>query len=370
MRFWIFISLFFFATAGIFSQTNTRQSLIVVHIDANGKQQFKQKIFSYHFLNGSYTGRDELLSVQGKKDGKDYIRTDRGHNTIYKDRYLITGIGNIIDLKDKKVLFDGKASFVRCSNDSAIFYTNDIFKGKFYSVYDFKTNKYGEVKNLLFKPNLGRDIEFDKTVTPFKIMYYPTGKPKVVLLDDAGYGQTSTKDKYVPDPPLFWLDNNNFMYAHFNMNNTELSFYKVNVDSKNSSLIGKVALENELHAAELIMVKSDQFLMRFGTKQINIDLKAEKVTELDYCNPDNGFSYECKKNKYGHIVKLNNKEIGKFQFELSTFVTGNNIAGFVQELVIGPESYQQGIMVWNNTKQKWETVDSDEVLSMVGWIKD
>src|SRR4051812_20305785 len=82
---------------------NIKQSLLLVHADGGG-MSFKQRIFSYHFLNGSFTGREELMSFNGKQDGKDYVRTDRGFNTIYKDRYLITGIGNIIDLVDKKVL--------------------------------------------------------------------------------------------------------------------------------------------------------------------------------------------------------------------------------------------------------------------------
>ena len=58
---------------------------------------------TYHFLNGHYTGREEILTVSGKKDGKDNIRTDLGINTLYKNRYLITGIGNIIDLKDSTI---------------------------------------------------------------------------------------------------------------------------------------------------------------------------------------------------------------------------------------------------------------------------
>ena len=74
----------------------------MVHVDLTSKSQFKQKIFSYHFLNGAYVGKDELISLQGKKDGKDYVRTDLKVNTVYKQRYLIAGIGNIIDLVEKK----------------------------------------------------------------------------------------------------------------------------------------------------------------------------------------------------------------------------------------------------------------------------
>ncbi|MCW3077394.1 MAG: hypothetical protein JWO32_2003, partial [Bacteroidetes bacterium] len=93
---------------------DVKYGLIVVHVVPEGKTEFKQKIYNYHFLNGRFTGREELLVVSGKKDGKDYIRTDIGNTTLYNNRYFITGIGNIIDLKEKKVLFDGRANLVRC----------------------------------------------------------------------------------------------------------------------------------------------------------------------------------------------------------------------------------------------------------------
>lgn len=353
-----------------FSQGNVKQSLYVVHVDASGKSAFKQRIFAYHFLNGSFMGRDEVLSFDGKREGKDYIRTDRGSNQIYNDRYLITGMGNIIDLKDKKVLFDGKASLVRCSNDSAIFYTNDIFKGKFYSVYDFKAQQYKEIKDLLFKPRPGRDVEFDKTIAPFKICYYPVGKPKVVLTADAGYGQQGTKDNSVPDPPMYWIDNDNFIYVHFNQANTELLINKMNVDSKVVTLIGKVTMVKERMPATLTKVNKDQVILWMGNRQIFIDLAGSTVSPMDASRPDHGFTYEFKTDPKGRIVKLNGKEVGKFHFETRNFAAGDNTAAFVKELMIGADSYQQGLMVWNFTKQAWDHVDADEVLAIAGWAKD
>ncbi len=367
--FYLHILLGAFFSTSVFAQ-DIRQGLIVVHVDANSKAEFKQKIYDYHFLNGSFTGREELISVAGKKDGKDYIRTDIGLNSLYKDRYLITGIGNIIDLKDKKVLFDGRASLIRCSNDSAIYYTNDAFKGKYYSVFNFKTGQYGEVKNLLFKPKTGQDVEFDKTTSPFKLHLYPQNKPKIELVKDAGYGQQGTAEGRVPDPAMWWLDNSNFVYAYFNKDNTELSFFKVNIDTKTSTLVGKVAIKPETKAANLFKLENKQAVMLLGSKQIFIDAGASAVMDLAFSKSSDGFSYECKSNSYGHIVKLNEKEVGKFHFQLKNFKTEKNIAALVRELVMGEESYQQGMGVWNATKQSWDKVDSEDVLTLAGWITE
>ena len=362
--------LFFVISCNYFFAQDVKNGLIVVHVDPSGKAEFKQKIYNYHFLNGHFQGRDELLTVTGKKDGKDNIRTDLGINTLYNNRYLITGIGNIIDLKDKKVLFDGRANLIRCSNDSVIYYTNDIFKGKFYSVYNFKTNTYAEVKNLLFKPKLGQDVEFDKTNLPYKLNLYPPSKPKIELVKDAGYGQTGTTDVTKPDPTFWWIDNSNFVYANYNKENTEITFYKINADTKNSTLIGKVAIKPEAQAAKLQKLSNTQALVYLGAKQILIDVSANTVTDLLYTSPSNGFSAECKTNTYGHLVKLNDKEVGKYHFQLKNFKTETNIAAIVKELIMGAESYQQGLGVWNFNKQAWETVDAEDVLTLVGFIKE
>lgn len=348
-----------------------KQALIVVHVETPIKAEFKQKIYSYHFLNGHFTGREEILTVNGKQGGKDYIRTDLGACTTYKDRYMITGIGNIIDLKEKKVLFDGRANLVRCSGDSAIFYTNDFAKGKFYSVYNFKTKTYGEVKNLTFKAKLGQDVEYDKTAMPIKLNLYPQNKPKVELVKDAGYGQI-TKDGKIPDPPMWWIDNTSFIYTYYNKENTEVSFFKVNSESKNSTLIGKIPFKPGNQAP--IVTKEDKYVttLNYGDKMVLVNSKNDKVEEMSFTYPLNGFAAEVKSAPQGRRVLLanNNKELGKYPFQLKNFKSTENTVALVREMIVGTESYQQGMAVWNYEQMKFEKVDADEVLTLVGWIKE
>lgn len=370
-RFVLFV-ITFLCSVALLSQ-NTTYSLIIIHYDPASKGEFKQLVYSYNFLNGHYQSREELMSFKGRvKEGKtekDYIRTDIGTNILYKNRYLITGIGNIIDLKEKKILFDQKANLVRCSNDSAIYYTNDAFKGKYYSVYNFTTNKYAEVKSLTFKAMPGQDIEFDRSVQPYKLNFYPVDKPKVVLSTDAGYGQINTESKKT-DISVWWLDKNNFVYPNFNKDNTEITFVKVSINTKASVPVGKAPIKQQNEAASFTKLSKTQAEYNFGEKKFLVDVEKNTVTEMLYTNPENGFSVECKNNSYGHIIKLNGKEVGKYHFQVKNFRTEQNIAAIVKELVVGTESYQQGLSVWNNSKQAWGNVDAEEVIAIIGWIKD
>lgn len=363
----IILALFWgYATA----QENVKQGLIVVHVDGASKSDFKQKIYNYHFLNGHFTGREELMTVSGKQNGKDYVRTDIGENTLYADRYLITGIGNIIDLKEKKILWDGRANVVDVRNDSVIYFTNDAFKGKYYSVYNFKTKLYTEVKQLTFKAKVGQEVEFDKTKQPFQLIWYPVSKPKVELAKDAGYGQKIQGETRVPDPLVWWINETTLIYAQFNRENTEVKFIKLAIDTKVTSVLGTIIIVPSATAATFTKTGKMQGIYQIGAKQILLDATNGTATELAYTPPVNGFSAECKSNSYGRIIRLNDKDIGKYHFQLKNFKSGGNMAGIVKELLIGAESYQQGIAVWNFTKKGWENVDAEDVLSLVGWIKE
>lgn len=351
------------------SGQNLKQDLYISHADPGAGAQFRQKIYAYHFVNGTYTGRDEVMSVDGRVNGRDNIRTDKGRNIIYKQRYLVTGIGNIVDLKDKKILFDGRAELVRISNDSAIYYTNDAFKGKYYSVFNFKTLQYGETKNLLFKALLGKDIEFDKTVKPFRMNYYPQGKPKKVITEDAGYGQQNVKDtKYTPDPPKFWLDDSTFIYPKFGKNGQDITVEKVSIESGVIKTLGTTSISTGISPAYWERSGKDLLILHCGG-QLHVDLVKGTVTTPAQNKPDNGFSYSLVSDAKGRSLFYNNKEIGKFSFDTENFLTASQVAAAVKMLVIGNEAYQQGLQVYSAVSGQWQKIDAEEVTAILGWVQ-
>lgn len=363
------IYIFFFFALSIQAQSNSEEFLIVVHPEGEPGPEMKQSIYSYKFINNVYAGREKLLTVNGKKDGKDYIRLDGGDNTIYKDRYLITGIGNIIDLKEKKVLHDGSAKLVYCSNDSIVFYTDDIFKGKFFSYFDLKTNTYSEIKKLTFKPIPGQDVEFDRTKSPYKLLYYPANKQKIVLMEDAGHGGVSTTHK-LGGIPIYWLDNDNFIFPNIKVSNLEGVLVKYNLQTRTGKEIGTFNSSSALSSNfKLTKTKNSLVEFYFKDKLYLINPAKETMLPTNYKECDGGFSIEVAAKPTGRGVWFKGKEIGRNHFETRNFKSSSNYAAIVKELVMGDESYQQGIGVYNTTNNKWENVDAEDVLSLVGWIK-
>ena len=98
-----------------------------------------QHLVRYRFRNGVMVSRDVILS--GPTDG---VRYDLGQNHIYRNRYVITNWGDIVDVPNKKLLHEGEGEYVATEGDRIIHEVNTIkTNGHFY--YDLKTRQYGRI---------------------------------------------------------------------------------------------------------------------------------------------------------------------------------------------------------------------------------
>ncbi|MBS1634719.1 MAG: hypothetical protein JST26_02275 [Bacteroidetes bacterium] len=359
------ILLFLFLKLCITAQNdNVHESLIVIHYNEADKANVLQDIYTYDFVNGVYAGRQVLLSVKGQKDGKDYIRMDNENNTLYNNRYLISQSGNIIDLRERKILFDGNGGrLIKCTNDSIIFYVNDIFKGKYYAYYDLSKQLYSSISSLTFKLIPGQDIEFDKRQEPYKLYLYPVNKPKVVLLDDAGYSSAPGRK----EPVVFWLDNSSFLFNYTNKGAADAVLMKYSIDSKSKQVIGSFTNTGETQPG--IYGANDGVVLETNDNYYRVDLKTPALVACKQIQYPFDFAIDAQVKPNGRAISYKNQAIGTFHFNKKTFRTSERYAAFVKELQVGKELYQQGIAVWSKTKQQWLNIDAEEITAFVGWIK-
>lgn len=90
---------------------------------------------------------------------------------------------------------------------------------------------------MTFKIILGQDVEFDRRKSPYKLEYFPIGKPKVLLMDDAGHGGVSSVGNKA-DIPIFWLDGNTFLFPNIKVTDLEGTIVKYNLLTKTSKILG------------------------------------------------------------------------------------------------------------------------------------
>lgn len=371
----VFFFLFTAFVLSAFCFAQKKVSLIVAEYDDNASTNHLQHLVNYTFADGAMISREELLAIPMQKAGVkgDYIRFDIGKNKMYRDRYVVTGIGNVIDLKTRKVLLEEKDEFVAFNGDSIIFHTNDIFKGKYYSVFNLKTEKYQKVEDANYNPLPRPAVEVDETTTPFVINAYATSGKKEMLVKDAGYGEAqpligdNVKRKF----PIFWIDNASFLYANFSKDQHKAAIYKVGTDKSAE----KVAEIDEIPAtAENTAFEFDaagNIIYTCGKGRFMVDLKKKKAEPVVYEIIGNNFFVESVENaKYGRAIKFESTETGKKWCRLDNAQTTNGYAAFQTDMVIGTDRYPQGVAVWNSITKKWTSLDISSLANIIGWVSE
>lgn len=373
----VFLCTGFFSkhTAQVKAPGSARTALLVAEFDPMASSNYLQVLMCYHFVNGAYVSKEKIISVPGKKEGVQgsYVRFDLGASTIYRNRYVITSIGNIIDIKDKKLLLAEKDELVGFNGDSIIFKTNDIFKGKYFSVYNVSTQTYTKVENPAYNPTPHPDVEIDDAVAPFKIWKYPAKGKKELVVNDAGYGEAAPLVGETPKRrrKVFWIDDNNFLYAHYPKSQTELAIFKVNVLNKSAEKVADITAIPA--SAENSYFKKDQqgnIFYSCPKGVFAIDMKKKKAEKVQFKPIGNNFYVELEENpKYGHVVKYNDMEIGKYFCNDNAQTTDGHIA-IQSDLVIGNEKYPQGVKVWEANTKKWATLEITDIANIVGWVHE
>ena len=374
----IFIVIFFVAFHMPLKKSlpaGKKVSLLIAEYDDNAAANNMQHLVNYHFLDGAMVSKETVISLPTKKAGVsgNYVRFDLGKNRIYRNRYVITGIGNVIDIKTKKLLVFERGEYVACRGDSIVFRTNDIFKGKYFSVLDLKTEKFEKVQNPNYNPIQRPDIEVDETTKPFSISaYYVTGKQDI-LVKDAGLGEAQpllgddVKRKF----PIFWLDNSSFLYANFPKNQQSTIIYKVNIN-KTVEKLGEITEIPATAESTFFELSSEGGIVySCGKGRFAIDLKKKTTTKLLFQPIGNSFFIESDENpKYGRSIMFEIDNVGKKWCRLDNAKTTSGYAAVQAEIVMGEDRYPQGVAIWNTTTKKWTTLDITNLSDIVGWVEE
>jgi hypothetical protein len=348
-----------------------KNSLLVAEYDQQAAKNNLQHLVLYKFSDGKMTGKEDVLAVPGKKDGAPYVRFDLGINHVYKNRYIVTGIGNVIDLQTKKVVVDSRDQFVKFSGDSIVFFTNDIFKGKYYSVFDIRTGLYKKVEKPSFRAIRGQDIEVDYSTRNYRIFLYPASAPKELIVKDAGYGEEMATASQKSQIPFFWVDDASFVYANFSSDHSSASIWIVNAN-KSAEKIGEIdGVPASQVNSKFYLDDENNLLFTCMKGDFQVDLKKKKLLELPFQSFGNGFKVETDENvKYGRVIKYNDQVIGKYFCNYSTIKTTVEGIAFQYDLVVNGEHYAQGLAVWNASTKHWTELDNTDVANVIGWASN
>jgi hypothetical protein len=203
---------------------------------------------------------------------------------------------------------------------------------------------------------------------------YAVNGKKEMLVKDAGYGEAQPMigDNVNRKFPLFWVDNQSFLYANFTKNQQALSIYMVNTTTKAIDKIGDI---DEVPAtAANTTFEFDavgEIIYTCGKGRFLVDVKKKKVDPMLYETIGNSFSVESAENeKYGRTIKFEDKEIGKKWCRFDNAKTTKDYSAFQNDMVVGSEHYPQGVAVWNAGTKKWVMLDVSSLANIIGWVEE
>ncbi len=351
-----------------------KYSLVYAVYDAQAASNHVVHVRKVTFSGGVPSAPENIMDIVTQQPGDRVprIRFDLGPNSVYRNRWVITSYGNVIDLQEKKVLVDQHDRFVRASGDSLVFFTNDITKGKYYSVLDLKTGRYEQVKNPAFRALPGKDVEADCALKNYKIYYYPPSAPKVEVVKDAGFGEdVSLIAGARPQLPMHWIDNDNFLYPNYSSAHDYVSIMKVTLSTKTQEKIGEIDRLPENHALSRFYTTTEgEIIYQCARGHFSIDVAKKKATELQYLPAGHGFSIAIAETPKGRAIRNDEQTIGTYFCFPEQAVSAPGHVAFPYEMVLGEEHYLQGVAVWSQPAGKWKTVGDSDLSAVIGWVEE
>lgn len=358
-----------------FLPAGKKRFLVIAEYDPQAASNHIVHIVRIPFTDGVPGAREKVMDVtiQQSGDKTPRVRFDLGRNEIYRNRYIITAYGQVVDMVAKKVLVDTHDQFVKASGDSIVFYTNDIFRGKYFSVLNLNTGSFAQVTSPTYNPLPGQDVEPDCSQRNFKIWYYPPSKPKVEVVKDAGYGEdVALVPNGKPRLPMHWADNVNFVYPYYNATHDVATIYKVNSVTHEQKKIGLIDQLPENHRySEFITEPEGSLVYSCARGYFRIDLKKNTVEEMKFFRIGHGFETALEETDgKGNEVKHNGQSIGYYFCTPKLAVATENGIAFPFEMVLGKERYLQGAAYWSAETGKWKTTSDSDLCAVIGWTTE
>lgn len=352
-----------------------RRYLLLAEFDSQAASNHIVHLVRIPFIDGIPGAREKIMDVltQQPGDKTPRVRFDLGRNQVYRNRYIITAYGQVVDISERKVLVDTHDKFVKASGDSIIFYTNDIFRGKFYSVLDLKTGKYAQVTNTSFNPLPGEDVEPDCSARNFRIWYYPPSAPKVEVVKDAGYGEdVSLIPNGKPCLPMYWIDEYNFVFPYYNSTHDVVTLYSVNYLTREQKRLGNIdQLPENRHYSEFLTDPEGNLVYNCARGYFRIDLKKNAVEEMTAYRIGYGFEIAMEETPgKGNEVKHEGQSIGYYFCTPRLAVATDGAIAFPYEIMMERERYLQGAAYWSKETTKWKTAGDSDLASVVGWTEE
>lgn len=364
-------------TKHISSEDHKRKLLVIENAfyTENEKLRSYPHLVTYNFEEGELVSKDTLTDkTVDLSDFKDYGNIS---NSIYKNRYIISGLGGtIFDIQTKTILLKNGGSLVESIGDSLIFHLQRFNINEYY-LYNLKTHtctklkkgSYIEVSGKL-APNKKHGLEtyWGMREYPIKkgaqlILFDSTNNKKIIVSNGGMATYLLSSSSEISEIPVNWLDNSTFVYAKYlfpPINNlTNIEIHKVTIkNGADEKLCTIDSVKQSFDNGEFCTDTSGNLIFHDSQKAYVFDKNLKHPSQIELISKaiDNNFKfiYSPDFKKAELLFKQNSIDDDVILYGFKT--TEGYIA--INE-----------ISVWSTYSNKWTRIDSHWFVSKIGWMK-
>jgi hypothetical protein len=320
------------------------------------------KLVRFRFRNGVLMSKDLILSTDIS-----LARYDLGKNHVYRNRYVITNWGDIVDIRNKRLLHDGQGKFVAAEGDRVIQHVAGInVEGYFY--YDLKTDQYrrllGPTKWALpgvLSPDQSKSVEGGSD----NIWLHSLIQNKK-LLGSGFFIQQAMEASFMPKAPVFWLDNTRVLSQR---NNGEIVV--VQLDGTVTPIVKFPVTGPNYTDPYFFRDRDDRIIYVCSGQSFVINVEEKSYTPHEWITLGSGFYAETKVNpSYGHVIRYEENEIGRLWASVWRAPATDGYVAFEYGEVGSNLGYPKGIQVWSTANGKWTVIDTKRVSRIIGWVTE
>lgn len=350
----------------------SKVSLLVVEGLPGNRLADPQILVRYRFEKGIRVAREEIL-----KTPNSLVRYDLGNNMTYLDRYAITRWGDIIDIKDLKLLHEGNSERIGCDGNRVILRRQTGENPGLYS-YDLSQKKiekllpsdkwnlvYPEAHTLLAKHLLSPDgmksVSLGKNGTTITLHRLNQETKTLAGGMRSGVSTMSSSDACTP---MVWLDDETILTQK-----TNGKLVAVNLEGTVSPLMDLPCKDLPLSPPKLYKDAGDRIIY-VCVKSYVIDVKNRKYWQQE--SYKFGHDFEMEKSQLPQAassIRYRGEEIGRHQVNPESAKTiSGHFAAFHAPTGKNPGE-AAGVKVWSSLNGEWTTLKLDWA-EIIGWIDD
>ena len=320
------------------------------------------RLVRLHFRDGLLVSKDTILTTKYTQ-----VRYDLGKNHIYRNRYVITNWGDVVDIQNKKLLHDGIGDYVGIEGDRVIQHVKRADDGGYF-YYDLNRNRYQrilvptkwEMPGML-SPDETKSVEGEGNRIWLRRL---NGERK--LLGSGFDGRAQPEVSFVAAPPLLWLDNTRILSQ---TGNGEIVV--VRLDGTVIPVVNIPVSLTNYTKPDFFRNVDNKIVYTCCDKSYVIDVEGKSWAPYEWLALGFGFDAEYETNRsYGHIIRYQGKEIGRLWASVWDASAFDGYVAFEYGDVGSNLGYPKGIKVWSSATRKWTTINEKSGLKIIGWVAE